>query len=166
MNNANAIDNEKMRPLFWSFDCGQNFAGYTDGTYWNGWSNVWVDAETHPIVIEFLRSIDTDLETVEEFENMEPDPDGLFSYSHGFCTRECQRMTAGINRRGETAGFDSQEFPVFEQARDWLLSRVDEINERGILALAVKLREIDDDAVPFEMATEAGTVFYIEPISY
>lgn len=84
---------ENLRPVQFCFDEVGPFDGWTDGTTWNGWLNVWTTPETHKkIVAQFevwrqasnLPQCEEDL----EFDNLEPGEDGLVSYAMGYTTSE------------------------------------------------------------------------------
>src|SRR5690606_39505352 len=63
------------------------FDGFTDGTKWNGFDNIWVTPDTHAQVIEHMGDDPETLEMFRELEPMEhPEVGTLYSYSHGFTT--------------------------------------------------------------------------------
>ncbi|HEX8586188.1 MAG TPA: hypothetical protein VF680_17480 [Allosphingosinicella sp.] len=65
--------------------CGDEFDGYTDGSTWNGWSNVWVDAHEWPRLVAAWHDPD-DAERSAKFAARTPDADGLYSLGFEFCT--------------------------------------------------------------------------------
>lgn len=73
-----------LRPVRWTSDLVGAWDGYTDGSTWNGWLNVWVTPETHrAICAETLGDADT--------LAWEPDPrTGLVYYGGGFTAREVE----------------------------------------------------------------------------
>jgi len=75
-------------PKLWrcgfTFDDSPTFPGFTDGTTWNGWDNVWVTPETHAAVIAWFKAQGDDTAC---FEDLVPEDDGLLvSYAYGYCT--------------------------------------------------------------------------------
>lgn len=77
-----------LRPLLWTFGAGTVFPGYTDGTCWNGFINVWVGSATWPHVLaELIAEADGDVNLIEHYRGT-PEVNGLVSLSHGFTTSE------------------------------------------------------------------------------
>lgn len=87
------------------------FEGWTDGTRWNGWLNVEVDASTHfEILGRIAASYGTEgppgstmrhpasekdssyavglWEALSGLEQLRPDEDGRYSYANCYCTQE------------------------------------------------------------------------------
>lgn len=84
----------KLQPCRFYFGDDPTFAGFTDGTTWNGFDNVWVTAETHAAIVAHFREgyagigyrgADLD-EAMQPFTELTPDSDGLYSYACGFAT--------------------------------------------------------------------------------
>lgn len=83
----------EMRAIRWSFDDAYAvdgsfnddliYDGFTDGTTWNGWDNVWVTPEVHKKV---MAAIVADGGTVEDFAECTTNDDGLVCYGWMFCT--------------------------------------------------------------------------------
>lgn len=75
---------------FWTSDSDPEFPGYSDGTTWNGFDNIYVTPSVHRQVIASLAdSFDAWLEneeTIQDMLAMQPGPDGLISYANGFAT--------------------------------------------------------------------------------
>lgn len=77
-----------MRPIAWQFEDGTTFPGYTDGTCWNGFINVWVGIATWPYVMaELIAGADGDAELIGQYQAMS-DVNGMVSLSHGYATSE------------------------------------------------------------------------------
>lgn len=72
-----------LTPILFSFSTGRLFPGFTDGSRWNGFLNVWVSVPTHEAV---SATFTAEPEDVEAFSECEPDARGLVSYAHGFAT--------------------------------------------------------------------------------
>jgi hypothetical protein len=85
--------NPKLTPVKFFFGDDPTYDGFTDGTTWNGFENIWVTKEVHEeIVTRFTEDYkvsgyegDELAEAMESF-NIEPDDDGLYSYAYGFAT--------------------------------------------------------------------------------
>lgn len=148
-----------MRTIKFGFHDVGPFDGYTDGSVWNGFINVWVDVKTHAAVIAAFRK---QAEGAQDFEAMRPDADGRYCYANGFSTEPWRELTVEINRPGETPGYRSHAVSNVAEATAYLLDRVDDVEERGILRIAVALQDLTDSDLPWQMATVEGTVFYIE----
>lgn len=58
------------------------YEGFTDGTTWNGFDNIWVTPEVHKQVMADHPIEDPD----NNYWDIEPDDDGLISYAYGFAT--------------------------------------------------------------------------------
>lgn len=59
------------------------FEGFTNGTRWNGWPNVWVRPDVAAAVAKWSRD-EGDDETADEIEAKAPDGDGLISLAYGY----------------------------------------------------------------------------------
>ena len=79
----------RKRPVFFAFDDGPTYLGYTDGTTWNGWANVWVDPDTNESNLDDVRRIckkigQDEKEGLGGMDEIAPDDDGLICYAYGF----------------------------------------------------------------------------------
>lgn len=87
------MSNTTLKPCRFYFGDDPTFEGFTDGTTWNGFDNVWVTPEVHKQIIQHFeaecRMLNySNVETIEQMKtfNIEPDDDGLISYAMGFAT--------------------------------------------------------------------------------
>ena len=82
------VATKTFEPVQFGFDIIGPFEGLTDGTYWNGFTNVWVTPETHAKVIAaFDRFVDN--ESTDDLKALEPVDYGagpLYSYAGGYAT--------------------------------------------------------------------------------
>jgi hypothetical protein len=78
----------RLRPIAWSFGQGATFPGLTDDTTWNGFLNVKVPVSAWPYVLgELIDGADGDAETIEGYRRLGT-TEGLVCLSHGFTTHE------------------------------------------------------------------------------
>ena len=81
---------KSMKKVKWCFDDTRVFNGFTDGSKWNGFTNIWVDEKTHKMVskfmIEELIHSEDDYRVKEDWINMQPNSNGLYSYANGYTT--------------------------------------------------------------------------------
>ena len=85
---ANALD-----AIAFSFDGLRRFDGFTDGSTWNGFDNVWVTPATWDLVRAYLQSIEPDALDAEAFD-LAPDPaTGLVSLANGWATIRTDRRS-------------------------------------------------------------------------
>jgi len=78
----------RLRPIAWSFGEGATFPGFTDDTTWNGFLNVRVPVSAWPYVLaELIDGADGDVETIEGYRRLGT-TEGLVCLSHGFTTHE------------------------------------------------------------------------------
>ena len=82
-----------LKPCRFYFGDDPTYDGFTDGTTWNGFDNVWVTEKTHKAIVgRFLKDYQvsgyhgSDLLEIMESFNIKPDNDGLYSYAYGFAT--------------------------------------------------------------------------------
>lgn len=62
--------------------------GFTDNTFWNGFTNVWVKPEVRDAIANyFTEQAQEDKSYIEEFSNLEV-KDGLVCLAGGFATME------------------------------------------------------------------------------
>jgi hypothetical protein len=74
-----AID---MKPCKFTFDDETVYDGFAHGSTWNGFDNVAVTKETLDRIIA-----DTDEQSAEQFREIEPMENGLYSLGWGFTTQ-------------------------------------------------------------------------------
>jgi hypothetical protein len=78
----------RLRPIAWSFGEGATFPGFTDDTTWNGFLNVRVPVSAWSYVLaELIDGADGDAETIEGYRRLGT-TEGLVCLSHGFTTHE------------------------------------------------------------------------------
>ena len=78
-----------MTKVLWSFDSGEVFEGFSDGSTWNGWDNIYLKEESFLMVLDFLAN---DVyggdwcEMLEEvfYNDIEIGENGLYSLAYGF----------------------------------------------------------------------------------
>jgi hypothetical protein len=80
-----------MKAIKWAFDLSPSFDGFTDGTYWNGFTNVWVTPPVRDAVVQWLRFDGCDVDTISDIAALPVGKDGLVSLSHGYATQEVPR---------------------------------------------------------------------------
>jgi hypothetical protein len=68
----------------WGFDEGRDHVGWTDGTTWNGFANVWVTPAVRDELYAELLAQDQ-FETCVELRDKKPDDRGLISLAGGYC---------------------------------------------------------------------------------
>jgi hypothetical protein len=78
-----------FRAISWCFDDGTVRTGYTDGTMWNGFNNVWVLPEVRD---EIVASADADWDdlTVAMLRHEPTNANGLVSLAYGYATTEIE----------------------------------------------------------------------------
>ena len=72
----------KMKSVQFYFGDNPTYSGFTDGSTWNGFENIWVTPAVHAQVIKDHPIIDADY----DYWDISPDADGLISYAYGFAT--------------------------------------------------------------------------------
>lgn len=78
------------RPVTFCFADDMEWPGMTDDTYWNGFLNVTVDAETFAKIKHyFLVDCGCDPEEIQ-MDDIEPGDDGRYSLAYGFATSEVE----------------------------------------------------------------------------
>jgi hypothetical protein len=75
-----------MKACRFTFDETPAFDGFTDGTTWNGFDNVWVTPEVIEIITAYFRSHD-DPETATELEQLPMGFNGLICLGYGYATQ-------------------------------------------------------------------------------
>ena len=102
MMNTKLIIGDKMKKVKWCFDGTRVFNGFTDGSKWNGFHNIWVDKKTHKMVsklmIEELIHSDCDHREKEDWENMKPNNDGLYSYANCYTTQIVDEISEEMSK--------------------------------------------------------------------
>jgi hypothetical protein len=76
-----------LRAVIFYDASGDDFAGFTDGTTWNGWANVWLGREEWErlLTVWSENANDDTAEYMAELRAQEPDADGLYSLACGYC---------------------------------------------------------------------------------
>ena len=88
---AEFITPKGFRAISWCFDDGTVRTGYTDGTMWNGFINVWVLPEVRDEIVADLRMGGEDDEETANMLFHEPtDTNGLVSLAYGYATTEIE----------------------------------------------------------------------------
>ena len=88
---GNWKEDQKMKKVFWSFGGNEIFKGYTDGTTWNSFANIFLNEEQFLIVLDFLGNHvykgDWDEMLHDTFNYVLPslDKHGKYKLNNGFC---------------------------------------------------------------------------------
>lgn len=77
------------RKVRFAFADDTEFDGFTDGTTWNGFDNIWVDADTFEAVLTAWEKAgnEDNAEMLAELREQTPDADGHYSFAYGFATQ-------------------------------------------------------------------------------
>ena len=83
------VKNSNLKKVRWAFDDGNVYDGYTDGSRWNGWINIWMDEKTYKLVLEeWMSHSDAVEEWTDEFSKLTPcesgEFEGLYSIAYGY----------------------------------------------------------------------------------
>jgi len=83
-----AVKTEK-RPVRFAFPDEVEFDGFTDGSCWNGFDNIWVTPDTFNTILSTWEKNENDdeREMIAELREQTPDADGLYSFAYGFATQ-------------------------------------------------------------------------------
>lgn len=82
-----------MTPITFAFDTGEPFAGFTDGSHWNGFNNVWVTPDVRDQIVATFRLTGW-WEPGDEHDMLAiPVIDGLVSLANGYATVEVEDDT-------------------------------------------------------------------------
>lgn len=73
-----------LRACRFYFVEGPNYDGFTDGTTWNGFANVWVKPEVRDQIVTDIRANDPDDEHAAQLASEQPDEAGLVSLAKGW----------------------------------------------------------------------------------
>ena len=74
-----------LTPCTFCFADDTEYSGFTDGTTWNGFDNVYVAPETHKEIEHYFFNVcGYDKEEISLPDS--PNDDGLYDYSNGFAT--------------------------------------------------------------------------------
>lgn len=80
----------QMRMCQFTFDGEERFIGYTDGTLWNGFDNIWTTPEQHADILRHFHAVDDD-DSLQEFLGMprrhHRQLGDCFSYAYGYATQ-------------------------------------------------------------------------------
>jgi hypothetical protein len=80
-----------LQPCRFCFDDEKAFDGFTDGTRWNGFLNVWATPATHEAIkAHFADDAETLASMIEDESSRFAD--GLYCYSHGYATYEVEEV--------------------------------------------------------------------------
>jgi len=77
-------DYSAFTPCTFYFGDDPTFEGFTDGTTWNGFDNIWVTPEVHEKVLAHFNAIYDPSE--HGLNEVQIDGSGLYSYANGFAT--------------------------------------------------------------------------------
>lgn len=82
---------QTFRPVRWAFDDPATvYEGFTDGSTWNGFDNIWVTQAVRDQVVADLRAsefADEEAETADDIAEMEPDEHGRICLGWGYATQ-------------------------------------------------------------------------------
>lgn len=67
-----------------SFADSPSWSGFTDGTTWNGWANVWCSPEVRDEIADYCESMRDDEESIAQMRARPVGEDGLVSLADGF----------------------------------------------------------------------------------
>ena len=94
-----------LKPCRFYFGDDPTYDGFTDGTTWNGFDNIWVTESVHKEIVERFTEdykasgyFTHDLDEVMESFMLQPNADGLYSYANGFATSIDEDHWHTINR--------------------------------------------------------------------
>ena len=73
-----------MKKVLFDFGDGFDYYGYTDGTTWNGFNNIWVTEKEYQRIIKHFDHIN-DIDESGLLE-LKKDESGLYSLAYGFST--------------------------------------------------------------------------------
>jgi hypothetical protein len=79
---------QTFRPCKWAFDDGVTFDGFTDGTYWNGFINIWITPEVRDVLVKQALEWDDEDPLAADLAEQQPDANGLISLAYGYATSE------------------------------------------------------------------------------
>ncbi len=79
---------EAFRAVRFTFDHERSWAGFTDGSRWNGFLNVWVTAAVRNKIAQDVTMWVNGPEERDEFLALPPGPFGLVSLANGYATQE------------------------------------------------------------------------------
>lgn len=74
-----------LKPCRFYFGDDPTYDGFTDGTTWNGFDNIWVTPEVHEQIKDYFLNV-CKYDPAEINLPESPDDDGLYDYSRGFAT--------------------------------------------------------------------------------
>lgn len=86
-----AIEARGLRRVLFDFNTDAPWRGWTDGSRWNGWLNVWTTPETARKIVARFRQDASDEEGLREMEGLIAESaleDGLVCWGWCYCTRE------------------------------------------------------------------------------
>ena len=82
-----------LEEIQFCFGDDPTYLGWSDGTTWNGFDNVWVTEDVHNQICNHFRSEyilmgedEAGVDYLMQSFDIEPDADGLYSYANGFAT--------------------------------------------------------------------------------
>jgi len=96
-----AVKAIRLRPCTFTFDGSPAFTGFTDGSTWNGFDNVWITpAERARIVAYFQEAYPGDANIAESNADMLaiPEENGLASLCNGYATQIARRRNKGSRK--------------------------------------------------------------------
>jgi hypothetical protein len=68
---------------------GPTYQGFTDGTTWNGFANVWVTPAVRDAIADAADAEEPWSETGKELRGLTPNADGLISLANGYAAEVC-----------------------------------------------------------------------------
>ncbi len=144
-----------LSPCKFSFEDTKTRDGFTDGSTWNGWDNVWVTPEVHAAGLAEMGD-----HAGDDMLAMVPGDDGLICYAMGYCTTiedatpdPMDAAAEAVDRVNMTASELHQLVNNCEEMLDELQTRMEALNnerdawqetalgardERNILRLELK----------------------------
>lgn len=81
-----------MTPCKFRFDDSPVFEGWTDGTFWNGFANVWVAPDVRELIAQHFRNAEGDAYD-DQIERLPLDRNGRVSLAMGYATSLVDGLT-------------------------------------------------------------------------
>ena len=74
-----------MKKVIFDFGDGVDYEGFTDGTTWNGFNNIWISDKVYRQLLNNFNHMLSDFRESGLFE-LTQDESGLYSLAYGFST--------------------------------------------------------------------------------